>query len=355
MAGRCRLTATAAQRAELSALACSPNRGEADRARALLWSLAGEGGAVIGARLGVRADRVRKWRLAFARGGTAALRARPRTGRPGARGRRALAAAAALLDAPAPEGRVWTLPRLALAAGGGDRGGAALGRVSRLAAAAKGGFRWRRPRHTLKGRQDPDAVARSGLRLQLRRQQAAAGDIVLLFGDEAEVRTHPYLAHCWARRGADLRIEAPGRAERRTLLGVLDAATDALLVRTSASKRSADFIALLGDLDRRYGPAAAAGPGKPVVPVLDHGPIHTGRASRAALETRQSWLTVEWLPTYAPELNPIERRWRDLKRHYLANQTCRDVEDLDRRLHAAVRQRNLDRAHHVWPNLPEAA
>ena len=155
--------------------------------------------------------------------------------------------------------------------------------------------------------------------------------------------------------GADLRIEAPGRAERRTLLGVLDAATDALLVRTSASKRSADFIALLGDLDRRYGPAAAAGPGKPVVLVLDHGSIHTGRASRAALETRQSWLTVEWLPTYAPELNPIERRWRDLKRHYLANQTCRDVEPLDRRLHAAVRQRNLDRAHHVWPNLPEAA
>lgn len=201
-------------------------------------------------------------------------------------------------------------------------------------------------------------MARSGLRLRLLRQQAAAGDIVLLFGDEAEVLTHPYLAHCWARRGADLRVEAPGRAERRTLLGVLDAdaATDALLVRTSASKCSGDFIALLGDLDRRYGPAAEAGlPAKPVVLVLDHGTIHTSRASRAALEARQSWLTVEWLPTYAPELNAIERCWRDLKRHYLANQTYRDAEDLERRVHAAVRQRNLDRAHHLWPNLPEAA
>jgi transposase len=113
-----------AQRAELGELARSPGRGEADRARALLWSLDGEGAAAIGARLGVRADRVRKWRQRFSRGGVAALRARPRPGRPGTRGRgaRALAAATALLDAPAPEGVVWTLPRLAAAVGRAPEG-----------------------------------------------------------------------------------------------------------------------------------------------------------------------------------------------------------------------------------------
>ena len=178
---------------------------------------------------------------------------------------------------------------------------------------------------------------------------------MLLFGDEAEALTHPYLAHAWARRGADLCVEAPGQAERRALLGALDAATNGLLVRTSASKRSGDFIALLGALDRRYGPVADAGsPAKPVVLVLDRGTIHTGKASRAALAAR-SWLTVEWLPTYAPELNPIERCWRDLKRHYLANQTFADGDDLDRRIHAAVPHRHRDRAPHWWPHLPEAA
>jgi hypothetical protein len=191
---------------------------------------------------------------------------------------------------------------------------------------------------------------------------------VLLFGDEAEVLTHPYLARCWARRGADRRVQAPGRAARCALPGVLDAATDELIVRTSATKRSADFIALLGDLDRRYGPAAAAPAAaapaaaapaqeqatKPVVPVLDHGSIHTGEASRAALAARP-WLTVEWLPKYAPALNPIERCWRDLKRHYLASQTFADADDLDRRVHQAVHRRNLERAPHLWPNLPQAA
>ena len=60
-------------------------------------------------------------------------------------------------------------------------------------------FRWRRPRHTLKGRQIADEIERVGLRLQLRKAQAEAGDIVLLYGDESEALTHPYLARAWAR------------------------------------------------------------------------------------------------------------------------------------------------------------
>jgi len=67
-------------------------------------------------------------------------------------------------------------------------------------------FRWRRPRHMLNGRQDPAEIERVGLRLQLRKQQAEAGDIVPLYGDESEALTHPYLARVWARSGADLRV-----------------------------------------------------------------------------------------------------------------------------------------------------
>ena len=72
--------------------------------------------------------------------------------------------------------------------------------------AAKKKFRWRRPRHTLKGRQNGREVERIGLRLQLRKRQAEAGDIVLLYGDESEALTHPYLARAWAKSGADMRV-----------------------------------------------------------------------------------------------------------------------------------------------------
>src|SRR5690606_18368500 len=81
-------------------------------------------------------------------------------------------------------------------------------------AAQKRGFSWRRPRHTLKGRQNAAAVDRSGLRIKLLKAQAEAGDIRLLFADEAEALTHPYLAHAWARKGVDLRVPAPGHSAR---------------------------------------------------------------------------------------------------------------------------------------------
>src|SRR6185437_5346418 len=77
--------------------------------------------------------------------------------------------------------------------------------------------RWRPPRHMLKGRQIADPVERVGLRLQLRKRRGEAGDIVLLYGDESEALTHPYLARAWARSGAD----RPGRSRYwgRSIIG----------------------------------------------------------------------------------------------------------------------------------------
>jgi DDE superfamily endonuclease len=204
------------------------------------------------------------------------------------------------------------------------------------------------------GRQDADAVDRAGLRRKLLKAQAEAGDIVLLFGDESEALTHPYLAHVWAKKGADLRVPAPGQAAKVALLGVLDWAQRDLHVQTSRTKRSADFLALLAEIDRHWGPR----PGevmRPVVLVLDNGPIHTSKATRAALAERAHWLSVEWLPKYAPELNDIEALWRDLKRHHLAHQTFTGPEDLDRAIHDAVAKLNAERRHHPLDSQQRAA
>ncbi len=195
---------------------------------------------------------------------------------------------------------------------------------------------------------------RMGLRLVLRQAQADAGDIALLYADESEALTHPYLAHAWAEQGADLRVQAPGQSRKVAMMGALDAGTGELIVSTSPTKVSADFIALLRRLDWRYGPQ----PGcerLPVVLVLDNGPVHTSKASRAALAERP-WITVEWLPRYAPELNDIERSWRDLKRHHLAHHTFKDAAHLTCAIHAAVKQLNEERMKaHPCDNLKKAA
>ncbi len=178
-----------------------------------------------------------------------------------------------------------------------------------------------------------------------------AGAIDLLFLDEAEARTHPYLAHCWAKRGTDLRIEAPGQAKRRAMLGAFDPVRAELLVHTSATKRSSDFIQLLDDLGTTYG---GNGRTRPLVIVMDNGSVHTSKITRKALAERP-WLTIEWLPKYAPELNAIEHRWRDLKRHHLANRTFVDADDLDHAIHRGVERLNQERQPHSSAPLLKAA
>lgn len=194
----------------------------------------------------------------------------------------------------------------------------------------------------MKGRQIATEIDRVGLRLKLRKAQAEAGDIALLFADESEALTHPYLARAWAKRGADLRVPAPGQSKKVAMMGALDWLGRRLIVTTSHSKRSADFITLLETLDLLYGPKPGI-QGKPVVIVLDNGPIHTSKATLAALAARAHWLTVEWLPKYAPELNDIEVVWHDLKAHHLAHQTFTDPETLDAAVHQAVAVLNLER------------
>jgi transposase len=153
-----------------------------------------------------------------------------------------------------------------------------------------------------------------------------------------------------AKRGADLRVQAPGQAKKVAMMGALDWVSRKLTVTTSRTKRSTDFIALLEELDRLYGPR----PGhksKPVVIVLDNGPIHVSKATQAALAARAHWLTVEWLPKYAPELNDIELTWRDLKTHHLAHRTFTDPDALDTAIHEAVAGLNVERNTHPLDKL----
>jgi transposase len=113
MDGHSRPAVDEAGRAALERLSRSGARRAADRARAVPWSPAGETGVAIAARLGVRAEQVRRRRSAFRRGGAEALRSRPRPGRAPRKREAALAVARDVLAGPAADRPVRTLARLA--------------------------------------------------------------------------------------------------------------------------------------------------------------------------------------------------------------------------------------------------
>jgi hypothetical protein len=59
--------------------------------------------------------------------------------------------------------------------------------------------------------------------------------------------------------------------------------------------------------------------GEQVVLLWDGLSAHWSHDMRAWLDTQRDWLEVERLPGYAPELNPVEYLWANLKGVELAN------------------------------------
>jgi transposase len=112
MTGKSPLSATEEQRADLTIVAGSRDRGEADRARAVLLTLAGWTSPRIAEAFGVREDTVRLWRSDFMNGGGAALKASVAPGPAPVKSEAALRVITPLLEEPVADRRNWTIPRL---------------------------------------------------------------------------------------------------------------------------------------------------------------------------------------------------------------------------------------------------
>jgi transposase len=79
--------------------------------------------------------------------------------------------------------------------------------------------------------------------------------------------------------------------------------------------------------------------------VWDGLPAHRSKLMHAWLGRQRSWLVVEPLPGYAPELNPVEPLWSSLKRVELANLAGDTLEEV-----VAAAERGIQRirqAHHL--------
>ena len=84
--------------------------------------------------------------------------------------------------------------------------------------------------------------------------------------------------------------------------------------------RSPQVIEFLGHLLRHVG-------GKVLI-VWDGLPVHRSRAVWEFVRQQHGRIWLEFLPAYAPELNPTEYIWGHLKQHELANFCPRDLSEL---------------------------
>ena len=88
-----------------------------------------------------------------------------------------------------------------------------------------------------------------------------------------------------------------------------------------------EFLSDLNDIEQR-----------PVLLIWDGLPAHRSRRMTDWVHSQCHWLSVEQLPGYAPELNPLEQAWGNLKSQELANLCSDTIHEV-----ASIAEGGLDR------------
>ena len=182
---------------------------------------------------------------------------------------------------------------------------------------------WRRPRPVL-GPKDPQRGQKlRNLRAVLRHLPA---NEMAVFQDEVDNNTNPKIGSMWMRRGQQAEVPTPGTNTKRYLSGSLNWRTGEVILSEPGGRRNADlFLAHLDDLRRRFRRQ------RRIHVICDNAIFHKPERCRKVREYLARWghrIVLHFLPTYAPETNPIERVWWHLHEEITRNHRCRDIEEL---------------------------
>lgn len=75
-----------------------------------------------------------------------------------------------------------------------------------------------------------------------------------------------------------------------------------------------------------------------IMVVWDNLPGHHAHVVGEFIDSHADWLSVYWLPSYAPEINPVEGLWAHLKTGVLANLAARGLDHLIRVIKTALKR-----------------
>jgi transposase len=166
-------------------------------------------------------------------------------------------------------------------------------------------------------------------------KRARRQNALIVFEDESGVSLLPSVRATWAPRGQTPVLRHPFNWKRLSLAGALayePDGSDAHLffeLRPGAynDETLIAFLSELNEVEQRN-----------VLLIWDGLPSHRSRRMRDWIASQRHWLAVERLPGYAPDLNPIENVWGNLKSQELANLCSNTIDQV-----ADIAEGGLDR------------
>ena len=166
-------------------------------------------------------------------------------------------------------------------------------------------------------------------------KRARRQNALIVFEDESGVSLLPSVRATWAPRGQTPVLRHPFNWKRLSLAGALAYEPDGSDAHLFFELRSGAyndetliaFLSELNEVEQRN-----------VVLIWDGLSSHRSRRMSDWIASQRHWLSVERLPGYAPDLNPIENVWGNLKSQELANLCSNTIDQV-----ADIAEGGLDR------------
>lgn len=164
-----------------------------------------------------------------------------------------------------------------------------------------------------------------GRRLAPHKKSARRKGALIVFQDESGVSLTPVVRSTWAPRGETPVLRHRFSWKRENMAVALcftpdGRNADVIFDFQKSAYDTGSLIDFVTDLHQLLGEETK------VTLIWDGLPSHKSKDMQAFVKTQRRWLTVERLPAYAPELNPVEGLWGNVKGTELAN-LCPDTID----------------------------
>jgi transposase len=162
----------------------------------------------------------------------------------------------------------------------------------------------------------------------------------IVFLDESGFMLQPVRRRTWAPSGQTPLQDAWDRHDRLSVVGLIGVSPvrHRLSLYFQFLVKNADtsqFVELFRQLHHHYR--------RKVIVVWDRLGAHRSAAAHFEAE-HPDWFDFEWLPAYAPELNPVEECWNHTKYADLPNFVPDDLDHLQTAVHESMLEQRDDQA-----------
>ncbi len=152
----------------------------------------------------------------------------------------------------------------------------------------------------------------------------------LVFLDESGFSLHPTRVRSWAPGGKTPVLRHRSSWPKLSAISAVSRRGRLYLMLADRSIRSREVVLFLKHLKRHFRHG--------VIMLWDRGTIHRSKITQEFVRQSRKWLDAEFLPPYAPDLNPDEWLWNHLKYRKLANFCPNTIGDLKGAIRRSVIQ-----------------